>query len=100
MVASFDPTKGQNAENLAVPRDGTVYVTRLFAHSVVAIRPDGAQAVVTLPQGEASRIAGNPARPDRLTVGLVRKTWPSSLRTPTGATFDGMPLRPQECRGS
>lgn len=71
VVASFDPAKGQNPENLAVARDGTVYVTWLFAHSVVAIRPDGARAVVTLPQGEASGIAIDPARPDRLTVGLV-----------------------------
>jgi hypothetical protein len=71
VVADFNPAKGQNPENLVVARDGTVYVTWLFAHSVVAIRPDGAQTVVPLPPGEASGIAIDPDRPDRLTVGLV-----------------------------
>ena len=71
VVANFNPAQGQNPENLVVARDGTVYVTWLFAHSVVAVRPDGAQTVVPLPPGEASGIAIDPARPDRLTVGLV-----------------------------
>ena len=71
VVASFDPAQGQNPENLAVAPDGTVYVTWLFAHSVAAIRPDGSQAVVTLPPGEASGIAIDPARPGRLTVALI-----------------------------
>jgi sugar lactone lactonase YvrE len=71
VVASFDPAQGQNPENLAVAPDGTVYVTWLFAHSVAAIRPDGSQAVVPLPPGEASGIAIDPARPGRLTVALI-----------------------------
>ena len=71
VVVSFDPSKGQNPENLAVARDGTVYVTWLFAHSVVAIRPDGSQAVVPLPAGEASGIAIDPNQPRRLTVALI-----------------------------
>jgi sugar lactone lactonase YvrE len=71
VVASFDPGKGQNPENLAVARDGIVYVTWLFAHSVVAIRPDGSQAVVPLPAGEASGIAIDPNQPGRLTVALI-----------------------------
>ena len=71
VVASFDPAQGQTPENLAVAPDGTVYVTWLFAHSVAAIRPDGSQAVVTLPPGEASGIAIDPARPCRLTVALI-----------------------------
>jgi sugar lactone lactonase YvrE len=71
MVASFDPAKGQNPENLAVARDGAIYVTWLFAHSVVAIRPDGSQAVVPLPAGEASGIAIDPNQPGQLTVALI-----------------------------
>ena len=71
VVTDFDPAQGQNPENLAVAPDGTVYVTWLFAHSVAAIRPDGSQAVVPLPPGEASGIAIDPARPGRLTVALV-----------------------------
>jgi sugar lactone lactonase YvrE len=71
VVASFDPAKGQNPENLAVAPDGTVYVTWLSAHSVAAIRPDGSQAVVVLPPGKASGIAIDPARPGRLTVALI-----------------------------
>ena len=69
--ASFDPAKDQNPENLAVARDGTIYVTWLFAHSVAAIRPDGSQAVVPLPAGEASGVAIDPHRPGRLTVALI-----------------------------
>lgn len=71
VVASFDPAKDQNPENLAVARDGTIYVTWLFAHSVAAIRPDGSQAVVPLPAGEASGVAIDPHRPGRLTVALI-----------------------------
>jgi sugar lactone lactonase YvrE len=71
VVASFGPARGQNPENLVVARDGTVYVTWLFAHSVVAIRPDGSQSVVPLPAGEASGIAIDPGQPGRLTVALI-----------------------------
>src|SRR5262245_20062196 len=71
VVASFDPATGQSPENLVVARDGTVYVTWLFAHSVVAVRPDASQAVVSLPAGEATGIAIDPLQPDRLTVALI-----------------------------
>lgn len=71
VVASFDPAKGQNPENLAIAADGTSYVTWLFAHSVAAIRADGTQAVVALPAGEASGVAIDPTHPDRLAVGLI-----------------------------
>jgi hypothetical protein len=71
VVAGFDRATGQNPENLAVAPDGTVDVTWLYAHSVAAIRPDGSQAVVTLPPGRASGIAIDPARPGRLTVALI-----------------------------
>ena len=70
-MASFDPAKGQNPENLVVGRDGTVYVTWLFAHSVVAVRPDGSQAAVSLPAGEATGVAIDPRHPGHLTVALI-----------------------------
>jgi hypothetical protein len=70
-VASFDPAKGQNPENLVVGRDGTVYVTWLFAHSVVAVRHDGSQAAVSLPPGEATGVAIDPRHPSQLTVALI-----------------------------
>jgi hypothetical protein len=71
VVASFDPAKGQNPENLVVGSDGTVYVTWLFAHSVVAVRPDGSQAAVSLPTGEATGVAIDPRHPGQLTVALI-----------------------------
>jgi hypothetical protein len=71
VVASFDPAKGQNPENLVVGRDGTVYVTWLFAHSVVAVRPDGSQAAVSLALGEATGVAIDPRHPGQLTVALI-----------------------------
>ena len=71
VVASFDPAKGQNPENLVVGRDGTVYVTWLFAHSVVAVRPDGSQAAVSLPAGEATGVAIDPRHPGQLAVALI-----------------------------
>jgi hypothetical protein len=37
VLAAFDPAAGQNPENLAVARSGTVYVTWLFAHTVAAV---------------------------------------------------------------
>jgi sugar lactone lactonase YvrE len=96
VVASFDPAKGQNPENLAVAPDGTIYVTWLFAHSVAAIGPDGSQAVVTLPPGEASGIAIDPARPGRLTVALISPD-PGTAgiwTIPVGAFHgDGVPAR-------
>ena len=57
VVASFNPAQGQNPENLVVAPDGTVYVTWLSAHAVVAVRPDGSQVAVSLPPGEATGIA-------------------------------------------
>jgi sugar lactone lactonase YvrE len=96
VVTDFDPAQGQNPENLAVAPDGTVYVTWLFAHSVAAIRPDGSQAVVPLPSGEASGIAIDPARPGRLTVALVSPD-PGTVgiwTIPLGAfRGDGVPAR-------
>jgi sugar lactone lactonase YvrE len=96
VVASFDPATGQNPENLAVAPDGTVYVTWLFAHSVAAIRPDGSQAVITLPPGEASGIAIDPAKPGRLTVALISPD-PAAAgiwTIPVGAFHgDGAPAR-------
>lgn len=70
IVASFDPTQGQNPENLAVAYDGTIYVTWLFAHSVVAIPPHGPEAIVTLPPGDLTGVAIDPIRPDLLAVGM------------------------------
>jgi sugar lactone lactonase YvrE len=71
VVASFNPAQGQNPENLVVAPDGTVYVTWLFAHAVVAVRPDGSQMTVPLPPGEATGIAIDPVADGRLTVGLI-----------------------------
>ena len=71
VVASFNPAQGQNPENLMVALDGTVYVTWLFAHAVVAVRPDGSQMAVSLPPGEATGIAIDPVADGRLTVGLI-----------------------------
>lgn len=75
VVASFDPSKGQNPENLAVAPDGTIYVTWLFAHSIVAIRADAGQSVVTIggPGDEVSGVAIDPVHPDRLAVGVISK---------------------------
>ncbi|MEV6609388.1 hypothetical protein [Kutzneria sp. NPDC051319] len=70
VVASFDAGSGQNPENLIVGPDGTVYVTWLYAHAVVAVHGDGSRAVVTLPAGQATGVAIDPLRPDRLAVGL------------------------------
>jgi hypothetical protein len=100
VVASFDPAKGQNPENLAIAADGTVYVTWLFAHSVVAIRSDGTQAVVTLPAGEATGVAIDPTHPDRLAVGLIASNpaaagiWTVPISAfPFGGHGQGVPTR-------
>lgn len=71
VVASFNPAQGQNPENLVVAPDGTVYVTRLSAHAMVAVRPDGSQVAVSLPPGEATGIAIDPVAGGRLTVALI-----------------------------
>lgn len=71
VVASFNPAQGQNPENLVVAPDGTVYVTWLSAHAVVAVRPDGSQVAVSLPPGEATGIAIDPVAGGRLTVALI-----------------------------
>jgi sugar lactone lactonase YvrE len=48
-VAEFDLASGQTPENLAVDRDGSVYVSLAFAGEVVRLAPDGTQTMLALP---------------------------------------------------
>jgi hypothetical protein len=71
LLAAFDPATGQNPENLAIARSGTIYVSWLFAHAVAQIQPGTPPRVVGLPDGLVSGVAIDPLRPDRLAVGLI-----------------------------
>ena len=48
-LIAFDPAKGETPENLAIDRDGAVYVSLAFASEVVRIAPDGSQTPLALP---------------------------------------------------
>lgn len=71
VLAAFNPAAGQNPENLAVARSGTIYVSWLFAHAVAEIQPGRPPRVVGLPDGLVSGVAIDPLHPDRLAVGLI-----------------------------
>lgn len=60
VVAAFDGSRGENPENIVVGKDGSIYLTMLFAHSVVKIAPDGTRTTVALPGQRALGIAENP----------------------------------------
>ncbi|WLS46616.1 SMP-30/gluconolactonase/LRE family protein [Micromonospora profundi] len=71
VVATFDAARGENPENILVDRDGTIYLTMLFAHSVVRITPDGRRTSVVLPGDRALGIARDP-RTGALNVAVKR----------------------------
>jgi sugar lactone lactonase YvrE len=48
-VVAFDPAAGQAPENLAIARDGTIYVSLAFASQIRRIAPDGRQVSLTIP---------------------------------------------------
>jgi sugar lactone lactonase YvrE len=48
-VVAFNPGAKQTPENLAIARDGTIYVSLAFASEIDRIAPDGAQSKVTIP---------------------------------------------------
>ena len=48
-VVAFDPAAAQTPENLAIARDGTIYVSLAFASQIRRIAPDGSQATLTMP---------------------------------------------------
>jgi sugar lactone lactonase YvrE len=48
-VVAFDPAAHETPENLAVARDGTIYVSLAFASEVRRIAPGGGQATLAIP---------------------------------------------------
>lgn len=48
-IVAFDPAAQETPENLAVARDGTIYVSLAFASQIDRIAPDGVQSKLTIP---------------------------------------------------
>jgi sugar lactone lactonase YvrE len=48
-VVAFDPAAQETPENLAIGRDGTIYVSLAFASEIRRIARDGAQRTLTIP---------------------------------------------------
>ena len=48
-VVAFNPAANETPENLAIARDGTIYVSLAFASEIRRIAPDGAQRTLTIP---------------------------------------------------
>jgi sugar lactone lactonase YvrE len=48
-VVAFDPAAAQTPENLAIARDGTIYVSLAFASQIRRIAADGSQSSLTVP---------------------------------------------------
>jgi sugar lactone lactonase YvrE len=48
-LVAFDPAAHETPENLAIDRDGTVYVSHAFASEVLRLSPDGRQTRLAVP---------------------------------------------------
>jgi sugar lactone lactonase YvrE len=48
-LVAFNPAAAQTPENLAIDRDGTVYVSLAFAGEILRISPDGSHTTLALP---------------------------------------------------
>lgn len=48
---TFDFAAGETPENIAIDRDGTIYVSLAFASTICRIAPDGTQTRVAVPTG-------------------------------------------------
>lgn len=48
-LVGFDRAAGQTPENLAIDRDGTIYISLAFASQILRISPDGTQTTLALP---------------------------------------------------
>ena len=48
-LVAFNPAAMETPENLAIARDGTIYVSLAFASEIRRIAPDGAQRTLTIP---------------------------------------------------
>ncbi|GAA5139937.1 SMP-30/gluconolactonase/LRE family protein [Pseudonocardia adelaidensis] len=95
VVATFDPTRGENPENILVDRDGSIYLTMLFAGSVLRISPDGRRTSVELEGDRALGIARNPRTGDLSVAVFTEHTAQAVIWTVPKSAFGstGKPVR-------